>query len=179
MDALRSPGGCPWDGEQTHRSLVRYLIEESYEVVEAIEEPGGVDRALLREELGDVLLQVVFHARIAEEVPAASGGFDVAEVVEELNAKLVRRHPHVFVDAAPAAPADATSAASTPGPPPPCPPTPPRTRRRRGRPPDRRAAPREPDPALGRDQAGGEAGALGPFEGVPPASPPWRWPRRP
>lgn len=96
MDALRSPGGCPWDGEQTHRSLVRYLIEESYEVVEAIEDPGGVDRALLREELGDVLLQVVFHARIAEEVPAASGGFDVADVVEELNAKLVRRHPHVF-----------------------------------------------------------------------------------
>ena len=96
MDGLRSPGGCPWDGEQTHYSLVRYLIEESYEVVEAIEAPEGVDRTLLREELGDVLLQVVFHSRIAEEAPAESGGFDVAEVVEQLNAKLVRRHPHVF-----------------------------------------------------------------------------------
>ncbi|WP_238148287.1 MazG nucleotide pyrophosphohydrolase domain-containing protein [Rothia halotolerans] len=98
MDGLRSPGGCPWDGEQTHRSLVRYLIEESYEVVEAIEAPDGVDRTLLREELGDVLLQVVFHSRIAEETPAESGGFDVAAVVEQLNAKLVRRHPHVFGD---------------------------------------------------------------------------------
>ena len=98
MDALRSPGGCPWDGEQTHYSLVRYLIEESYEVVEAIEAPDGVDRTLLREELGDVLLQVVFHSRIAEETPAEAGGFDVAEVVEQLNAKLVRRHPHVFGD---------------------------------------------------------------------------------
>jgi MazG family protein len=98
MDGLRSPGGCPWDGEQTHYSLVRYLIEESYEVVEAIEAPEGVDRTLLREELGDVLLQVVFHSRIAEETPAEAGGFDVAEVVEQLNAKLVRRHPHVFGD---------------------------------------------------------------------------------
>lgn len=98
MDRLRSPGGCPWDGEQTHASLVRYLIEEAYEVVEAIESPGGVDRTLLREELGDVLLQVVFHARVAEEVPAAEGGFGILDVVRGLNDKLVRRHPHVFED---------------------------------------------------------------------------------
>ncbi|WP_129360742.1 MULTISPECIES: MazG family protein [Micrococcaceae] len=96
MDRLRSPGGCPWDGEQTHASLVRYLIEESYEVVEAIEAPNGVDRALLQEELGDVLLQVVFHARVAEEVPSEAGGFGIADVIQGLNAKLIRRHPHVF-----------------------------------------------------------------------------------
>src|ERR1700744_6213378 len=66
MDRLRSPGGCPWDAEQTHESLARYLVEETYEVLEAIETG---DRALLREELGDLLLQVLFHARIAEEEP--------------------------------------------------------------------------------------------------------------
>lgn len=96
MDRLRAPGGCPWDGEQTHASLVRYLIEETYEVLEAIEAPGGTDLALLREELGDVLLQVVFHARIAQETPPGEGGFGTAEVVEGLVEKLVRRHPHVF-----------------------------------------------------------------------------------
>ena len=97
MDRLRSPGGCRWDGEQTHESLVRYLIEEAYEVVEAIETPGGVDRALLLEELGDVLLQVVFHARVAEE---AEDGFSIVDVIEALNAKMVRRHPHVFEERA-------------------------------------------------------------------------------
>lgn len=98
MDKLRSPGGCPWDGEQTHASLLKYLIEESYEVVEAVEAPGGIDRELLREELGDVLLQVVFHARVAAETPASAGGFTIAEVVRGLNDKLQRRHPHVFGD---------------------------------------------------------------------------------
>ena len=98
MDKLRSPGGCPWDGEQTHASLLKYLIEESYEVVEAVEVPGEIDRKLLREELGDVLLQVVFHARVAAETPKAAGGFTIAEVLRGLNEKLERRHPHVFGD---------------------------------------------------------------------------------
>ncbi|MDO4898441.1 MAG: MazG family protein [Rothia sp. (in: high G+C Gram-positive bacteria)] len=98
MDTLRSPGGCPWDGEQTHQSLLRYLIEEAYEVVEAIEAPAGVDRALLKEELGDVLLQVVFHSRVAEETSAADGGFSIVEVLTALNDKLERRHPYVFGD---------------------------------------------------------------------------------
>lgn len=98
MDTLRSPGGCPWDGQQTHQSLVRYLIEESYEVVEAIEAPDGVDRALLREELGDVLLQVVFHSRVAAETAVEEGGFTILEVLRGLNEKLERRHPHVFGD---------------------------------------------------------------------------------
>ena len=70
MDRLRSPGGCPWDAEQTHASLLRYLIEECYELVEAVEQG---DRAAIREELGDVLLQVLFHARIAAETPADAG----------------------------------------------------------------------------------------------------------
>lgn len=91
MDRLRSPGGCPWDAEQTHESLVRYLLEESAELAEAIETG---DRAGLREELGDVLLQVVFHARIAQE--DADDPFDVEDVVRDLTAKLVHRHPHVF-----------------------------------------------------------------------------------
>ncbi|MFW6188339.1 MAG: MazG nucleotide pyrophosphohydrolase domain-containing protein [Actinomycetota bacterium] len=98
MDRLRSPGGCAWDGQQTHESLVRYLVEEAYEVVEAIEAEGGpaAHAQLLVEELGDVLLQVVFHARVAQERPRAEGGFDVADVLEAITAKLVRRHPHVF-----------------------------------------------------------------------------------
>lgn len=94
MDRLRSPGGCPWDAEQTHASLVPYVLEEAYEVAEAVE---GGDRAHLREELGDLLLQVVFHARIAQEDPAEP--FDVDDVAGDLVAKLVRRHPHVFADA--------------------------------------------------------------------------------
>ncbi len=93
MDRLRSPGGCPWDAEQTHASLVPYVLEEAHEVAEAIERD---DRANLREELGDLLLQVVFHARIAQEDP--DDPFDVADVADELVAKLVRRHPHVFGD---------------------------------------------------------------------------------
>jgi XTP/dITP diphosphohydrolase len=90
MDRLRSPGGCPWDAQQTHRSLMPYLIEEAYELYQALEEG---DTAALREELGDVLLQVLFHARLAQETP---GGFDVDAVAAALVAKLVARHPHVF-----------------------------------------------------------------------------------
>ncbi|WP_375499438.1 MazG family protein [uncultured Jatrophihabitans sp.] len=93
MDRLRSPGGCPWDAEQTHASLARYLVEECYEVLEAIETD---DPALLREELGDLLLQVLFHARIASEAP---DGFGIDEVAGDLADKLVRRHPHVFAGA--------------------------------------------------------------------------------
>jgi XTP/dITP diphosphohydrolase len=98
MDRLRSPGGCPWDAQQTHASLLRYLVEESYEVVEAVE---GGDRDELREELGDLLLQVVFHARVAAEAPG--GGFDIDDVADAIVTKLVRRHPHVFAGEAPAA----------------------------------------------------------------------------
>jgi XTP/dITP diphosphohydrolase len=96
MDRLRSPGGCPWDAEQTHDSLLQYLVEECYELYQAIEDG---DRAAMREELGDVLLQVLFHARIAAEAtaPAAGGGpFDVDDVAADLVTKLVGRHPHVF-----------------------------------------------------------------------------------
>jgi XTP/dITP diphosphohydrolase len=91
MDRLRSPGGCPWDAEQTHASLRRYLVEETYELLDAIEH---ADRAALREELGDVLLQVLFHARIAAE--DAAEPFDVDDVASSLVDKLVSRHPHVF-----------------------------------------------------------------------------------
>ena len=91
MDLLRSPGGCPWDAQQTHESLVPYALEEAYEVVEAIETG---DRAGLREELGDLLLQVVFHARVAHEDP--EDPFDLDDVARGVAAKLVRRHPHVF-----------------------------------------------------------------------------------
>ncbi|WP_258724047.1 MazG family protein [Cellulomonas sp. NS3] len=91
MDRLRSPGGCPWDAQQTHASLVPYALEEAYEVAEAIE---AGDRADLREELGDLLLQVVFHARIAQEHPTEP--FDLDDVARGITAKLVRRHPHVF-----------------------------------------------------------------------------------
>jgi XTP/dITP diphosphohydrolase len=93
MDRLRSPGGCPWDREQTHASLMKYLLEEAYEMVEAIETG---DRAHLREELGDVLLQVAFHSRIAEEDPDEPWSID--DVAGDIVGKLVRRHPHVFAD---------------------------------------------------------------------------------
>jgi XTP/dITP diphosphohydrolase len=93
MDRLRSPGGCPWDAEQTHESLVEYLLEEAYEAVEAIE---SGDRRSLREELGDVLLQVVFHSRVAQE--DSSDPFDIDDVAGAIVDKLVRRHPHVFAD---------------------------------------------------------------------------------
>jgi XTP/dITP diphosphohydrolase len=91
MDRLRSPGGCPWDAEQSHRSLARYLLEETYEVLEALDND---DRDHLREELGDLLLQVVFHARIAAEDDAAA--FDIDDVALGIVDKLVSRHPHVF-----------------------------------------------------------------------------------
>lgn len=91
MDALRSPGGCPWDARQTHESLVEYLIEESYESVEAIE---AGDRAGMREELGDLLLQVVFHARIAQE--DAEDPWNIDDVADGITRKLIARHPHVF-----------------------------------------------------------------------------------
>ncbi|HEY3711982.1 MAG TPA: MazG family protein [Amycolatopsis sp.] len=94
MDRLRSPGGCPWDGVQTHDSMRKYLVEETYELLEAIEEN---DRAALREELGDVLLQVLFHARVAAEDPRDP--FTIDDVAGELVAKLVGRHPNVFGDA--------------------------------------------------------------------------------
>ena len=94
MDRLRSPGGCPWDARQTHESLVEYLVEEAYETVEAIE---GGSRDHLREELGDLLLQIVFHARIAEEDPEEPWSVD--DVAAGIVAKLVARHPHVFGDA--------------------------------------------------------------------------------
>jgi XTP/dITP diphosphohydrolase len=91
MDRLRRE--CPWDREQTHRSLAKYLLEETYETLEAIE---GEDRAHLREELGDLLLQVYFHARIASERTAEDGGFDIEDVAGGIVDKLVHRHPHVF-----------------------------------------------------------------------------------
>jgi tetrapyrrole methylase family protein/MazG family protein len=91
MHRLRSPGGCPWDREQTHQTLARHLLEEAHETLEAIDS-GDPDR--LREELGDLLLQVVFHAEMAMQ----EGTFDVDDVAEEITAKLIRRHPHVFGD---------------------------------------------------------------------------------
>ena len=93
MDRLRSPGGCPWDAEQTHESLVKYLIEEAHEAAEAIRTG---DREHMREELGDVLLQVAFQSRVAQE--HAEQPFDIDDVAAGLVAKLVRRHPHVFAD---------------------------------------------------------------------------------
>jgi XTP/dITP diphosphohydrolase len=94
MDRLRSPGGCPWDAEQTHTSLMPYLLEEAYEAYAALEDGDLVD---LREELGDVLLQVVFHARLAEEAAGeGTAPWSIDDVAGDLVDKLVRRHPHVF-----------------------------------------------------------------------------------
>lgn len=96
MERLRAPGGCPWDGEQTYGSLARYLLEEAYETFDAIqeaEETGEIEN--LREELGDLLLQVIFHSTIGKE----RGDFDVDEVVAGVTRKLILRHPHVFGDA--------------------------------------------------------------------------------
>jgi len=92
MHRLRAPGGCPWDAEQTHGSLVPNLIEEAYETVDAIRRNDSADMC---EELGDLLLQVVFHAEIAE----GDGRFDLDAVADGISEKLVRRHPHVFADA--------------------------------------------------------------------------------
>ncbi|MGK5114954.1 MULTISPECIES: MazG family protein [unclassified Geodermatophilus] len=97
MDRLRSPGGCPWDAEQTHSSLRGYLLEEAHEAYDAIVDD---DAAAMREELGDVLLQVVFHARVAAEADP-DRRFTIDEVAGDLVDKLVRRHPHVFGDAGP------------------------------------------------------------------------------
>jgi MazG family protein len=92
MARLRAPGGCPWDAEQTHHTLGRHLLEETYETLDAIDRG---DDAGLREELGDVLLQVVFHAQIASD----EGGWDIDDVAQGIVDKLIRRHPHVFADA--------------------------------------------------------------------------------
>lgn len=91
MDRLRSPGGCAWDAEQTHESLIKYLLEESYEFIDAIESD---DRAGMREELGDVLLQVYFHSRIAQDHP--TDPFTIDDVAGAIADKLIGRHPHVF-----------------------------------------------------------------------------------
>ncbi|NGZ10251.1 MAG: nucleoside triphosphate pyrophosphohydrolase [Nitrospira sp. LK70] len=89
MAALRAQGGCPWDRKQTHESLKPYLLEEAYEVLETIDQR---DKQKLREELGDVLLQVIFHSQIASE----TGSFTIEDVLDTLATKLIRRHPHVF-----------------------------------------------------------------------------------
>ena len=89
--SLREPGGCPWDQEQTHQSLTICLVEECSELLEAID---NLDFELMQEELGDLLLQVVMHARMAEE----AGHFDLARVIKDIDDKLIRRHPHVFGD---------------------------------------------------------------------------------
>ena len=91
MEMLRGEGGCPWDREQTHKSIRKDLIEETYEVIEAIDND---DAHLLCEELGDLLLQVVFHARISEE----AGEFNADDVADGICKKLILRHPHVFGD---------------------------------------------------------------------------------
>ena len=91
MDRLRSPGGCPWDAEQTHESLVKYLLEESYEFIDSVD---AKDREGMREELGDILLQVYFHSRIAQDHP--TDPFSIEDVARSIADKLIRRHPHVF-----------------------------------------------------------------------------------
>jgi XTP/dITP diphosphohydrolase len=91
MDKLRSPGGCPWDAEQDHSSLLKYLLEESYEFIESVE---NNDRAAMQEELGDLLLQVYFHSRMAEE--DTKQPFNIEDVAKSVADKLIRRHPNVF-----------------------------------------------------------------------------------
>src|ERR1700761_5196694 len=93
LEYLRAPGGCAWDAEQTHESLVRYLLEETAELVEAIETHDAV---AMREELGDVLYQVLFHADLAAATPGEA--FDVEDVARDTAAKMIGRHPHVFGD---------------------------------------------------------------------------------
>ena len=94
VDRLRSPDGCPWDAQQTHQTLAPYLLEETYELLDAIR---GGSAEELREELGDVLFQVLFHARLAQELPDGER-FDLDDVAADIGAKLTRRHPHVFGD---------------------------------------------------------------------------------
>ena len=155
MDRLRSPGGCPWDAEQTHESLLKYLIEEAHEAAEAIE---SGDRAHLREELGDVLLQVAFQARVAQE--HATEPFDIDDVAGTLVDKLVRRHPHVFSDGDASTPAEVEQAWEQIKA-------------------QERAAKEEADPPGGEadhpggeaDHPGGEAGHPGLLHGIPRALP--------
>jgi len=97
MERLRGKGGCEWDRVQTHASLRQYLLEEAHEVVDAI---SRKDPGLLREELGDLLLQILFHAQIARE----RGEFDISDVINSISEKMVRRHPHVFSDASASTP---------------------------------------------------------------------------
>ncbi len=99
---LRAPDGCPWDRAQTHTSLIPYLVEEAYEVVEAIQKG---DPIALKDELGDLLLQVLLHAQIEAEKES----FDIVDVVENLREKLIRRHPHVFGDAVAGTPEEVRS----------------------------------------------------------------------
>src|SRR5204862_5228559 len=94
MDRLRSPGGCPWDREQTYATLAPMLLEEAYEAFDALEEARQGRPDDLREELGDLLFQITFFARVAKE----RGEFTIDDVIEEVHAKMVRRHPHVFGD---------------------------------------------------------------------------------
>jgi nucleoside triphosphate diphosphatase len=97
MAALRDPGsGCPWDLEQSFQTIAPYTLEEAYEVADAI---ARGDLAHLKDELGDLLLQVVYHARMAQELTKEEGAFDFGDVVEGITAKMIRRHPHVFADA--------------------------------------------------------------------------------
>jgi MazG family protein len=95
MARLRSPEGCPWDREQTYASLAPMLLEEAYEAFEAVESAREGRPAELRDELGDLLFQIVFYAQVARE----RGEFTIADVTEAIHAKMVRRHPHVFGDA--------------------------------------------------------------------------------
>src|SRR5580765_6471852 len=92
MDRLRSPGGCPWDREQTYATLAPMLLEEAYEAFDAVEEARAGRPAELRDELGDLLFQIVFYAQVAKE----RGEFTIADVTEAIHTKMVRRHPHVF-----------------------------------------------------------------------------------
>jgi tetrapyrrole methylase family protein/MazG family protein len=94
LEALRGPQGCPWDKEQTHESLTQYLIEETHELVEAIEEASPDKDTRMKEELGDVLFQVLLHTQLASE----RGAFKLDDVIEGICKKMIRRHPHVFGD---------------------------------------------------------------------------------
>lgn len=92
---LRGPDGCPWDKEQTHESLTQYAIEETHELVEALEAPAHKNKdSLIKEELGDVLFQVILHSQLAAE----RGAFTIEDVIAGISEKLIRRHPHVFAD---------------------------------------------------------------------------------
>jgi len=104
LHQLRAPGGCAWDAEQTHESLVQYLVEESYELIDAIE-TGGRDELI--EELGDVLYQVIFHSDIASHTPGED--FSIEDVAANMTAKMIGRHPHVFGDDAAKAAMNVTS----------------------------------------------------------------------